>query len=69
MKVQRYLDDPAFRKALYSLAVALVPVFVMLGVVTDDEASRWLATGTAIASAFVHLLAAANTKPRPDKTL
>lgn len=65
--VNKYLSDPAFRKAVYSLAVALVPILVMLGVVTDDEATQWLAMGTAVASAMVHLLAATNTKPPSEK--
>lgn len=53
--------SPTTRKYIYSVLVAAVPVAVIYGLVSQEEASVWIGLGAAILGVAGHGLALANT--------
>lgn len=52
---------PAVRQRVYAVLTALVPLAVIYGVVSDTEASLWLAVAAALLGGGGTALAAAHT--------
>lgn len=58
---------PAVRQWIYAVLTALVPVGVIYGVITDSQASVWLAVVVAVLGGSGNALAAANTPVEPGR--
>lgn len=58
---------PAVRQKIYAILTALVPLGVIYGVISDSEASLWLAVAVALLGGGGTALAAANTHPEGGK--
>lgn len=54
--------NPVVRQRIYAVLTALVPIGVVYGVVSDTEASLWLAVVAALLGGGGTALAAANTR-------
>ena len=59
--------SPATRQKIYATLTALVPLGVIYGVISDTEASIWLAVVAAVLGGGGTALAAANTHPEEGK--
>lgn len=55
------LFSPTTRKWIYNVAVAVVPLLVVLGVITNDIAGQVLIIAGAVLGLGTNLLASANT--------
>ena len=59
----RIITDPAVRKALYAVMTALVPILVGYGLLSPDDAAKFVGLAAAIGGALTTILAAVNTPP------
>ena len=59
----RIITDPAVRKALYAVMTALVPILVGYGLLSPDDAAKFVGLAAAIGGALTTILAAVNTAP------
>ena len=57
----RLIADPATRRWLYGIAVAVVPLLVIYGVVAESDAALWIGLAGAVLGSGAPALAAANT--------
>lgn len=57
----RFITDPEVRRWLYGIAVAVVPLLIALGVVTEAHGGLWIAIVGAVLAPVAPALAAANT--------
>ena len=63
--MQQVLDflTPSRRKRIYTIAVALMPLLVLYGVLSDNEATLYVGLIAAVLGVATNGLAAANTPP------
>ena len=59
----RIITDPAVRKAIYTVVTALVPILVGYGLLSPDDAAKFVGLAAAIGGALTTILAAVNTAP------
>jgi hypothetical protein len=57
----RWIPDPAVRKWLYGVVVALIPVLVVFGVLSPEQTQVWLNLTAAVLGLGTTALATANT--------
>lgn len=55
--------NPAVRKAIYAAAAGLVPLFVTLGFLTNEQSQQILSSVAAALAFFASVTAARNTAP------
>lgn len=63
-----FFTDPTKRAYIYRVIVAVIPVLVLVGVVTNEDAAVWLGLASAVLGFGGATLATTNTsiKPPPD---
>ena len=59
----RIITDPAVRQKLYAVMTALVPILVGYGLLSPDDAAKFVGLAAAIGGALTTILAAVNTAP------
>ena len=59
----RIITDPAVRQKLYAVMTALVPILVGYGLLSPDDAAKFVGLAAAIGGALTTILAAVNTPP------
>lgn len=59
----RIITDPAVRQKLYTVMTALVPILVGYGLLSPDDAAKFVGLAAAIGGALTTILAAVNTAP------
>lgn len=59
----RIITDPAVRQKLYAVMTALVPILVGYGLLSPDDAAKFVGLAAAIGGALTTILAAVNTTP------
>lgn len=57
----RWVPDPAVRKYLYGVVVAMIPVLVGFGLVSPEQVQLWLNLAGAVLGLGTTVLAVANT--------
>ena len=61
--------DPTKRAYIYRLILAAIPVLVVVGVITNEDAAVWLGLVAAIFGAGGAGLATANTSTKPPQSV
>jgi hypothetical protein len=57
----RWIPDPAVRRWLYGVVVAMIPVLVLFGLISPESVQLWLNLAAAILGLGTTALATANT--------
>lgn len=67
--MKKFLTNPEFRKYIYNVLIALVPLGVAAGLFTFEEGGMWLAVASAVLGTGGFVLATNNVTPTPPGTV